>query len=636
MKLKINRLIVLEDLYLTQTYTGLMGKFFRNFYLLLSLLRLKILLLFIRNDKKTLILCSDLLYPYINNDFPKKNYSSLIENIDFSSYRLESIKLTNSLLKFLDKYPVICCHGVNPFQLWWSQTAIYLSYQYLPYKKVMMDLITKYKIKEILVAGKSKEGLIAIEVAEKLKLKIKKYYFANFTRINSFMLGFLFKRQIKERTKNFIKNSSQKNVKNYQEYKKSYVLSADFFRHLKTLAPIYQKFSQKGKRVFFLADNQEIKKTLIKIYKISKDFILLPGFIETQESLRDLKTQKKICSGAWKDFKNSFLEDKNFNAFCVLENYFKNVILHILPLNYLYLKAAGNLFENLQPAGVICINDNRIMENALLEMAAKYKTKKIISHPSMFLSTEKISRLRADYFLAVGEHIKKELLQVGYPEKKIIINGDPQLDFLANKDFYDKKKIYQKINLSLNKKIVLLISDRINPMLSLEDKKDQFQKVAAACQDFKDVQLLVKPHPTEDKSVLKTDLENWGIDNVLVTDNRKIELFELLAISRTVIIAWSMVGFEAMLFKVPVIVANFQHKNYDFQIPYVKGGGAVQIETIADLQKKIKLFLIENSLKNMQIKKGLSFCSKYYRLPLGGAANRVCELMIKNNAYGVY
>ena len=126
------------------------------------------------------------------------------------------------------------------------------------------------------------------------------------------------------------------------------------------------------------------------------------------------------------------------------------------------------------------------------------------------------------------------------------------------------------------------------------------------------------------------DVRSWGITNAIVTDNQKIELFELLDAVSIAIIAWSMVGFEAMLFKVPVIVANFSSKNYDLQIPFIKGGGALQIKNIKDLKKYIELLINrKNQITKKQIEKGLSFCSLYYRLPLGGASERIYKLLTK-------
>jgi len=83
-------------------------------------------------------------------------------------------------------------------------------------------------------------------------------------------------------------------------------------------------------------------------------------------------------------------------------------------------------------------------------------------------------------------------------------------------------------------------------------------------------------------------------------------------------------------FKVPVIVASFSDKNYDFHIPFAKGGGAVGISNIKNLKKHIKIFTNKKSIiTKKQIEKGLSFCSRYYRLPLGGASERIYKLLTK-------
>jgi len=85
-------------------------------------------------------------------------------------------------------------------------------------------------------------------------------------------------------------------------------------------------------------------------------------------------------------------------------------------------------------------------------------------------------------------------------------------------------------------------------MLSKDEKKMQFQAVYKAVEDINNCQLVIKPHPAENRQSLMQDLKVWKINNFILTDNKKIELYDLLNISKVVIIAWSMVGFEAMLF----------------------------------------------------------------------------------------
>jgi len=124
----------------------------------------------------------------------------------------------------------------------------------------------------------------------------------------------------------------------------------------------------------------------------------------------------------------------------------------------------------------------------------------------MFLSADKTNAYDVDYFSAVGSYIKKELTILGYPSEKIVVNGDPQLDFLPKKKF-NPEKTYQKLDIPADKKIVLLVSDKPNPMLSKDEKKMQFQAVYKAVEDINNCQLVIKPHPAENRQSLMQDLK---------------------------------------------------------------------------------------------------------------------------------
>ena len=74
-------------------------------------------------------------------------------------------------------------------------------------------------------------------------------------------------------------------------------------------------------------------------------------------------------------------------------------------------------------------------------------------------------------------------------------------------------------------------------------KKIQFQAVSKAVKSASECQLVIKPHPAEDRQSLMQDLKMWKISDFILTDNKKIEIYDLLNISSVVIIAWSLIFF---------------------------------------------------------------------------------------------
>ncbi len=619
--------IVSQDIFLVQTYSGFLGTVFKNFYLFLFSLRLKILLKLLTKDSKVILLTSKAI------DQQKQKievflYSDQLAELDISKYRKRSLKTVSDISRRLVSISKESLEfkGINSFVLWRTQTAARLSYYYYPYLEAIERLIKKYKPDFIWILGKSKEEKIASFLADKNKIKLNKFFVFNLSWLNSFIQKYLFSKQLGNKQKDFLKKTKKNCLGKYEDCQRCYLLSADFFRHLKILVPLYKKFKEKGEKVFFVLDFIGRGGILQKIYKIDRDYFFSAEGLSSKEANKKISFYreefKKIFFYFRKIKQASFLE-----IFRTMEDYFEPLIKEGLPLAKIYLEAGERIVKKLKPKGIVCHNDMRFQENALLQMAKKYKIKALIAH-SEILSGDKTNTFDADYFSAAGDHIKDELLKLGYSARKIFVNGDPRLDFLAQRKTFDKREIYKKLGLPLEKKIVLLISDRPNPVLSLEEKRKQFCNVSRAVKEIGNIQLVIKPHPTEKRENLLSDLKKWQIRNALLTDNSKIELFEILSVALVGVIAWSMVGFEAMLFEVPVIVANFTDKDYDLKIPYVKMGGAVKADSLGKLKRYIRMFCNENGKKRKkQIKKGLNFCRYYYRLPFGKASERIVDLI---------
>jgi len=614
-------LVITQDTYLLQTYSGFFGRIFKRFYLALLIIRLRLLIFLLKKKSRVILLMSD-TFDLKDKDIEIIKYSEEISKIDLGKYREQSLTVFNKFKEQIKNFEP----NNNNLDLCRTQITSYLSYYYFPYKEVINKVIKRFQTKEIWVLGKSKEEKIARFLAKKNNLDFFCFSLFDLSWLNNWLLKILFKKRTLERKEKFSNIAKQTFSFDFNNYKETCLLSADFFRHLKTLVPLYKRLREKNKKVLFILDSLETKKSLKHFYGIKKDFFLLPQILSP-------KIINKIYNCQQKKYQNYWVEKFKISEvpFTILLDYFEIIMVYLLPLAEIYKKAAGELFKKVKPRAVFCLNDMRLLENSLLQTAKAYQAKRILVHSGIFLSPDKTNLYDVDYFSAVGKYIKNELLKIGYPAHKIIINGDPQLDFLADRkafNKFNKNKIYKKLALKPNKKVVLLISDKPNPLLSYQEKKKQFQKVWLACRTNKEIQLVIKPHPTENRESLLKDLDNWGIKSTLVTNNAEIELYELLAVVKVVIIAWSMTGFEAMLFGVPVVVANFTNKDYDLRIPYVKNGGALKVTNEEELKKYLYLLTQEeNSFRKQQIKNGYKFCSLYYRFPLGKAAARIIKLI---------
>lgn len=622
-------LIVTQDIFLIQTYSGAAGIMVKKIYLFVLGLRLKLLLFFLSRSN-IVVLTSDLFIQKSNN--PKfKSYSEQMAKIDMGKYRQKSLNLLNNLSRQISRINNFNNNGLvvnipECLKIWRVHLASRASFYLFPYIEIIKKTIRDEKPDKVIVLGKTRTELIAQKTAAGLKIKFNHFWLLDLSTLYNFLEKHLMFGFFKIRQKKFINNSGKNCIRNnIRQYKNAFLLSADFFRHLKILVPIYNKFKEKNERAVFVLDSLGSSTALKKIYQIKKDRFNFSSILEIDYIKKQLKINRKkfnlVC-------KKIYSNRKTASELKLMRSFIEPLLKEGLPLSVLYLKAAEGIIKELKPKGIICHNDARLAEASLLQTAEKHKVKTMIAH-SEILSGDKVNSFKCDYFSATGNCVKNELVKLGYPSKKIYVNGDPRLDFLKNRMKTKKLKTYWKIGINRTKKTVLLISDRINPLFSYEEKREQFINVSKAVANLHQIQLIIKPHPTESRDLLIKDTRRWEITNAIITDNAKIELFELLDAVSIVVIAWSMVGFEAMMINVPVIVANFSNKDYNKQIPYVAGGGAIEAKLVIKLSKYLSFFINNTQKRKIQIKKGKSFCSEYYRLPDGNAAKRIVNLISK-------
>lgn len=626
------KLVVVQDTFLIQTYSGGMGNVFKKIFNLAFFLRLNIILFFLKITEKQKFII--VLPDHLNFNFDNKTivfkYSEALAKVELSKYRSSSISLMDKIVDLIEKAEgsKAFFKSVNLTDIWYTQVASRLSYGFFSYCSFFEDLLKTKEIDQLITLGCSKEEKIAELIAKKNKIRINCFSLFDIAPIYDFVQGLLNKRTLKNKLGDFILKSKKRPLNKMILKKDCFILSVDFFRHLKILVPLYKTYKKHGRNVYFVLDDLKAVSILEKIYGIKDNWIYAQHFMNPSEATKLYSKFSKDFTKTWSRIKNLSSNDKYLKtALEIMETFLKPQIAYGLPMSVLYLTAINRLLDSLSPRGIICHNDMRPAESSLLYLAKKFKTKTLIAH-SEILSNDLTNRFDSDYFSATGKNIKNELMKLGYPQIKIFVNGDPRLDFLADRQKKPNNFVYRKLGINITKKIILLISDKPHSLLSLKDKEEQFKSVYQAVKDLKECQLVVKPHPTEDRLNLIEYLKMWGLKDVVVSDNKELELFDILPLTSTVIIGWSMVGFEAMLFKIPVIIANFTSKNYDIQIPYIKGEGAVEVKSIEAVKDCLKKFIDPlNSERIKQINNGLKFCSNYYQLPLGKASEKVYRIL---------
>ncbi len=624
-------LIVTEDITKTETLSGSLGNLYANIYSWWLNIRLKLIVYFLQNFFNIKVLAT-------NNQFRKHNssevlnYDKYLKISQIKQFRSHSWQLVNYIFqqlnitndnKFLRK------RNIKATKLWETYLAIKITHNYLIYFHLIEKIINEIKPKYVLVIGSSIQEKIALYFAKKNSIKSLKLNFLSSSFINKYLYIFFRQREISRKISEFIFRASQHD-KNSQKTISSVLLSADFYRHLKTLVPLYNYLRKSKYFPCFVTNEKGMEDSINNFNLENPSMIYLANYLDVDYLNLNLANWKKksrqLLKKTSKVFFKNIKNDEQFISSLIFSD-LTPIITHGLILSNICLEAGFNLFEKIKPEGVIVVSDQRPVEVTLSLLAKKFQVPSILVSPHTVLGADETNRYNTTNKISVtGKYSYRKLLSLGVPQKKLYICGDPSYEY---QNTTSKKQLYSQLGIKkLSQKIILLISFRSNPNIPQLEKKEFFLVASRAVEKIKSATLVIKPHPTEKRETLVQEVKKWGINKALISDNNTTELFDLLKYSNAILITWSMTGLEAIMHKIPVVVINTTCKNYDKFIPYVSNGGAVEAKNKEDLIKHLEIFIKLNSyLAKSRLKKAQKFIEEYIQSPDGKVCKRIVSLV---------
>lgn len=615
--LMTNILIITEDIVKIQTLTGLLGKTFQVIYLNWLKLRLKFLIIILKPFFKVTVVCSDF---YRLNHKTCFYYRQELARINYDKINSETYqKIVERLLQ-----------SVALNQLFQARLAIFLTYHYFIYADLYQIILAKTKPDIVVTLSNSYHEQTARFIAQLNKIQVKNIFLFSFIWFNHWLKNFFLNREYTQKINNFINQSKHQRPKANQ-LKNATLLSLDFYRHLKTLAPIYEALEKQNKNPWLVTDITNLKQSLTNLQIPQANYLYLASFLPKKSIGINLKH--------WLDQSNqaidSLVEIEAKDIVSFLYNLSlktsKPILKHGFILSHLYLEAAEKLFSLVKPKGVIVISDVRFCELSLSHLAREYQVKSILASPNTLMDYLNLhSYDTTDEVTVVGNFIKNELINFGIDSKKIHLVGDPRIEkYQTLKPKLNKKKIYQTLSIDdKNKKIALLISFRSTWTIPKTEKKAFFQMAATAIKRTPDTVLVIKPHPTEKRYRVLEELKEWGINNVIVSDNNKLELVDLLYASSVILQTWSMTIFEAIMMNKPVIVINPFNKDYNYFMPCIKPGGAIEVKNKFQLDYWLPILLNSNHYQTKkQLYRAKNVCTQFIQPPDGKVTKRIIDLL---------
>ena len=606
-------LIITEDIVKIQTLTGFLGRLFSFIYLNWLGLRIKVVILLLKPFFKITLVTSDY---FKINQVQTIYYGQLLSKVDYSKNRQLYIDIVEFLLK-----------DVKNTQTFKTKLTIFLTFHYFIYAEIYEQLTLKINPDKILTLSNSYHEQTARFIAKQRNIKITRLHFFTLIKINHWLKQFFQNREHRQKIHNFV-HQSKIQPPSVKKLKHATFLGLDFFRHLKTLGPIYQELASQNKNPWLVTDITNIKQSLANLKLTQANYLYLASFFKkpiTRKTLKPLNVQTNFIIKNLPNPQSTDLKSFLINLSLITA---KPMIKNSLILSNLYLEAAKQLFKLTKPKGLVIASDIRFNELALSYIAKKKYINSLLVSPNTLLSFDELSSYQStDTIAVVGKFIKQKLIKQGINSNKISIVGDPRIENYQQLKL-DKDKVFKSLNISPNKRIVLLISFRSTWMIPKSEKKAFFKLASKAVANLKNTVLVVKPHPTEKRYRVKEELKQWGITNAVISDNNKLELIDLLNASSVILQTWSMTVFEAIMMNRPVISINPEKKDYNYFLPILGLGGAKEVHSPQQLNQWLTLFLnSRHPQTKSQLTKAKTACSQFIKLPDGQVASRIVKLL---------
>ena len=364
-----------------------------------------------------------------------------------------------------------------------------------------------------------------------------------------------------------------------------------------------------------------IKSEWSGIYKdYSIPYNLFRGY-ESKQMRKEINNKRKELKKIWnglikdEDFKNSWkYEDVNLwrSLELGLTYYFLYRFIDIIR----YGEITKEVIHTEKPDVVVTIDDRSPFGKTVNVISKSLGVPTLMVQHGIVADHPIYGPICSDKMAVFGHAFKDALVKRGVNPDDIVVTGQPRFDVLVNTK-YDKKWIYEKLNLNGEKGLIVFASTDLPD----DEKELTVRELCAAMKQFPDKQLVIKPHPSDDGAMFVDLLCKFNLDAIVVHDY----LYELLSACDLLITTWSTVGLEAMILDKPIIVINLM--NRPDMTSYVERGAAIEVNMPNALSGIIGQILYDGDTIQ-RIKEGRNkYILDYTYRSDGKASERVAKLI---------
>jgi len=327
----------------------------------------------------------------------------------------------------------------------------------------------------------------------------------------------------------------------------------------------------------------------------------------------------------------------------LLKRMFKHLLFVGLPQAVERNQRTANILEKEQPSILVMRNEQMVSGRSWVYLSRKYHIPtigiqhgEITNHPAyLYHDSSDVSSTGKDIGISfpvptvtcVWGQAEYDLLvhDSGYPEKQVVITGNPRYDHLGfAENQYSRTDFCKRHGIDPATKIVLWLTQSHG--FSVEENTAYLNEVLSTFQELENATLIIKQHPMErkrDRDLIDEYCQLYKVNAPITILNKMADTTECIYIADVIINKHSTAGQEAVAFHKPMIILDFSTVK-DIG-DYVKEGVAFPVYEPGQLRLTLSEIFSER-YDSITANQNLYVTRHLHKID-GSAAKRVAEVI---------
>jgi CDP-Glycerol:Poly(glycerophosphate) glycerophosphotransferase len=231
--------------------------------------------------------------------------------------------------------------------------------------------------------------------------------------------------------------------------------------------------------------------------------------------------------------------------------------------------------------------------------------------------------------LVFGEYYRDLLsMEFSYPPQSLLVVGHPGYDKLETLQKADQASIRRKLNLSANKATILVATSMYQKRYGSEDYDiSMLENTIKSWRDSNNIQLIIKPHPREDASIIERMLVDKQAGQNFSLSTAPIQ--QLILACDIFLTVMTTAVLEAMAFEKPIVM--FQpFTNHAIDVLGVIESGSALTAVPENLRQVVDTAIQSDKVRSELLTNGRNFIKQHFAMPPEGVNKKIADVLVNN------